>query len=103
MTAPEPVFLEPWHAQVFALTVHLHDRGCFTWPDWAARFGATLKAHGLTRELDGGDDYFHAWLATLEAVLAEDGAAAPEEAARVTAQWRNAYLGTPHGQPVTLD
>lgn len=103
MTAPpEPVFAQPWHAQLFALTLHLNERGLFSWPDWAARFGATLRAHGLSRELDGGDDYFGAWLETLETLLAEDGAAAPEEAARLRDAWRDAFLSTPHGAPVRL-
>lgn len=99
---PEPVFSEPWHAQVFALTVHLNEAGRFTWPDWAARFAATLARHGLTRDLDGGDDYFTAWLETLEALLAEDGAAQADETARIKAKWEEAYLTTPHGAPVHL-
>jgi len=99
---PEPVFAEPWHAQLFALTVHLNETGRFAWPDWAERFGATLARHGLARELDGGDDYFNAWLETLEALLAEDGAADRAEAARIRDAWAAAYLATPHGQPVKL-
>lgn len=53
---PEPAFSEPWHAQVFAITVALNEAGHFEWSSWAARFGATLKAHGLAKELDGGED-----------------------------------------------
>ena len=103
MSAPlEPAFAEPWHAQVFALTVHLNETGRFSWSDWTTRFGATLARHGLTRELDGGDDYFHAWLETLETLLAETDAAAPEEAARMRDAWEQAYLTTPHGAPVRL-
>lgn len=102
MQAPEPVFSEPWHAQLFALTVYLNEEGHFAWPDWAARFAQTLKRHGFAKELDGGDDYFNAWLETLEAVLAERGAAGAEEAAQVKAAWEAAYLRTPHGQPVHL-
>ena len=100
--APEPVFSQPWHAQLFALTVHLNESGRFAWPDWAARFSATLAAHGLNKELDGGDDYFNAWLETLESVLAEDGAAAPDETLRLRDAWEQAYLRTPHGEPVRL-
>jgi nitrile hydratase accessory protein len=100
--APEPVFSQPWHAQVFALTVHLNETGHFDWPDWAARFSATLAAHGLTRELDGGDDYFTAWLETLEVLLAEQGQAAPEQVEQTRAAWEAAYLNTPHGDPVVL-
>ncbi|MEM9577026.1 MAG: nitrile hydratase accessory protein [Pseudomonadota bacterium] len=100
MTVTEPVFSEPWHAQVFALTVHLNETGRLAWPDWAARFGATLKRHGLARDLDGGDDYFAAWLETLEALLVQEGLAGPEELAALKAAWETAYLTTPHGAPV---
>ncbi|MBW4710253.1 nitrile hydratase accessory protein [Roseobacter sp. YSTF-M11] len=103
MTAiPQPVFSEPWHAQVFALTVHLNEAGYFDWPDWATRFGATLKAHGLTKELDGGDDYFVAWLETLEHFLASMGMTDITEIAQIRQAWEEAYLATPHGAPVNL-
>ena len=100
--APEPAFCEPLHAQVFALTVHINETGHFDWPDWAARFSATLAAHGLNRELDGGDDYFNAWLETLETLLAERGQVTPDRVEQVRAAWEAAYLGTPHGEPVRL-
>ncbi|MEL6885514.1 MAG: nitrile hydratase accessory protein [Pseudomonadota bacterium] len=99
----EPAFAAPWHAQLFALTVHLNEAGQFTWPDWAARFGATLKRHGLARDLDGGDDYFVAWLETLETLLTETGAAEGDALRQLRTQWEAAYLITPHGSPVTLD
>ncbi|GHG90584.1 nitrile hydratase accessory protein [Pseudodonghicola xiamenensis] len=100
--APDPVFSAPWHGQVFALTVHLNETGQFDWSEWTARFSRTLAAHGLSRELDGGDDYFTAWLETLEAILAEIGHAAPPEVERLRAAWEAAYLSTPHGDPVHL-
>lgn len=98
----EPVFAEPWHAQVFALAVHLNESGVFTWPEWADRFAQTLAAHGLDRELDGGNDYFTAWLAALESLLAERDIAAPEDVTRLRGAWETAYLETPHGAPVYL-
>lgn len=100
---PEPAFEEPWHAQVFAITVHLNETGQLDWPDWATRFGATLKQHGLTKDLNGGDDYFIAWIETLETLLAERGAASPDALGTVKAAWEKAYLSTPHGAPVKLD
>lgn len=99
---PEPVFEAPWHAQVFALTVHLNEEGHFDWADWASRFGATLKRHGADRDLNGGEDYFAAWLETLESFLAEAEMAAPADVALLRDQWEAAYLGTPHGAPVRL-
>lgn len=102
VAAPEPVFAEPWHAQVFALTVHLNEAGRFSWGEWVQRFSATLKRHGLSRELDGGEDYFRAWLETLEAFLAEQGVAPRAEAEGMRRRWEEAYLSTPHGAPVHL-
>lgn len=102
MTRPEPVFAEPWHAQLFALTVHLNEAGHFNWPDWAAAFGETLKQRGLSKELDGGDDYFLAWLATLENFLAGRGMAEAAEVDAFKQAWTQAYLSTPHGEPVHL-
>jgi len=98
----EPVFAQPWHAQVFALAVHLNESGLFTWPEWVDRFSKTLSAHGLDRDLDGGDDYFSAWLAALESLLAERRIAPPDDVTRLRAAWEAAYLDTPHGAAVYL-
>lgn len=98
----EPIFEAPWHAQVFALTVHVHEAGVFTWPEWTERFGATLAAHGLDRALDGGNDYFTAWIETLEIMLADRGLADAATLAETKAAWEAAYLSTPHGMPVHL-
>ncbi len=38
----EPVFREPWEAQAFAMTVLLHERGLFTWGEWAQALGAQI-------------------------------------------------------------
>jgi nitrile hydratase accessory protein len=97
-----PVFEAPWHAHIFALTVHLNEAGHFAWADWATRFGATLKTHGLTKELNGGEDYFAAWLETLEGYLNEIGMADAADVADLRAAWEAAYLRTPHGAPVHL-
>ncbi|MEZ5887573.1 MAG: nitrile hydratase accessory protein [Paracoccaceae bacterium] len=101
MTAPAPSsFSDPWQAELFALTVALSDAGQFTWRAWTEAFGATLTRHGANRMLDGGEDYFAAWLETLEMLLAASGAAPKAEAARARAAWERAYLTTPHGKPV---
>ena len=34
--ADGPVFREPWEAQAFAMTLALHERGLFTWKEWAS-------------------------------------------------------------------
>lgn len=98
----EPVFTEPWHAQVFALTVHLNEAGHFTWSEWVNRFSTVLRQLGVKRDLNGGDDYFHAWLETLEALLRDAGMASAAQMEQTRAAWEQAYLATPHGAPVTL-
>lgn len=105
MQAPDqpPVFSEPWHAQVFALTMHLNECGQLDWPDWTRAFGETLARHGLSRELDGGEDYFNAWLETLETVLAARAMTDPERVRDLRDMWERAYLATPHGAPVKLE
>ncbi|MCG7573864.1 nitrile hydratase accessory protein [Phaeobacter sp. CNT1-3] len=98
----EPAFTEPWHAQVFALTVHLNEAGQFTWAEWVNRFSTVLRQHGAERSLNGGEDYFNAWLATLEAFLRDRGMASAAQVEHTRAAWEEAYLTTPHGAPVTL-
>lgn len=102
MTEAPKQFDDPWQAQLFALTVALSDAGHFSWADWTVAFGATLKRHGARRELDGGADYFNAWLDALEGVLDRTGMAAGADVARMKEAWEEAYLTTPHGQPVRL-
>ena len=41
-----PVFREPWEAQAFALVVQLHQRGLFTWKEWADTLSAEIRAVG---------------------------------------------------------
>lgn len=97
---PEPAFEAPWHAQLFALTVQLNEAGHFDWSEWAEAFSATLAQHGADRELNGGDDYFIAWLETLERILIADGTASLQRLSDLRKAWTEAYLSTPHGQPV---
>lgn len=104
---PAPAFSQPWHAQIFALTVHLHDRGMFDWPDWTARFGAVLARHRARADrgdcgLDGEGDYYAAWLEAFELLLTDLRQAAPEEVVTLRDAWAQAYLDTPHGAPVRL-
>lgn len=102
MNAPEPVFEAPWHAQVFALTVHLHAQGAFGWPEWTEQFGAVLAEHGVDKELDGGEDYFLAWVEALERICATKGLAEAQVLAQLKEGWARAYFATPHGAVVRL-
>jgi nitrile hydratase accessory protein len=105
--SPEKVFDAPWHAEVFALAVHLNEGGYFDWPEWAGRFGENLAAAktveiGVGEGLDGSDDYYQIWLQTLIELMQEKGLVDAKMLASIKAQWREAYLTTPHGKPVNL-
>ena len=99
---PDHPFDAPWHAAAFAITVHLHAQGMFSWQDWAATLGSALAGDARAGALDGSDDYYHAWLVALQEMLAARGVTAMPEIERVMQDWQAAYLATPHGQPVTL-
>jgi nitrile hydratase accessory protein len=64
--AGEPVFREPWEAHAFAMAVSLHERGLFTWPEWAEALAAQIACAQAGGEADNGDTYYHHWLATLD-------------------------------------
>lgn len=101
-SAAAPVFEQPWHAQVFAVTVALNEAGHFSWNEWTETFSRTLRQHGVDHQLNGGDDYFRAWLAALETLLAASGAAAPDDIDTLSDAWARSYRDTPHGDPVKL-
>ncbi|MDG2404632.1 MAG: nitrile hydratase accessory protein [Paracoccaceae bacterium] len=96
------LFEKPWHAQLFALTVKLNSDGCFLWSDWTKIFGATLQTHGLSETLNGGDDYFAAWLDAFEQLLCQIDLTEPAQVDAMCQAWAQAYLETPHGHPVKL-
>ena len=96
--AEGPVFAEPWQAQAFALTLKLHERGAFTWPEWAQALSEELASDPA----DDGGRYYEHWVAALERLATGRNLAAPDELAARKAAWKDAYLHTPHGQPVQL-
>lgn len=98
----EPVFDEPWQAQVLALAFNLIAEGIFSASQWSEALGAELKRAAASGAPDDPRTYYRAALAALENLLATDGRIV---AARLTDRvetWRRAYLNTPHGQPVEL-
>ena len=102
----EPVFREPWEAHAFALTVSLHQRGLFTWPEWAAALAAEIAAKAAADQAAGdadtGETYYHHWLAALEGLVAAKGASSATELGRYQQAWDHAADRTPHGQPIDL-
>ena len=97
-----PVFREPWEAHAFALAVTLHERGVFTWPEWADALGCAIAAARRRGDPDDGTTYFQHWLAALESLVAAKGVGTDMELARSRDAWDRAAQRTPHGAPVVL-
>jgi len=97
-----PVFSEPWEAQAFAMTLVLHERGVFTWPEWAAALAAEIKRAQAKGDPDTGETYYSHWLAALEKLVAEKGVATHSTLHRTRDAWDHACDRTPHGQPIVL-
>jgi len=100
--AEGPVFREPWEAQAFALAIDAHARGLFSWPEWAAELSAQIKAAQAAGDPDTGETYYRHWLATLEALTVQKGAASRAQLEQVQDAWDQAARATPHGQAVVL-
>lgn len=62
------VFSAPWHCELFALTISLHEKKVFDWALWTAALGNKLKDKSVSME-DDLDFYYRSWLAALEELI----------------------------------
>lgn len=60
----EIVFNAPWEAKAFAMVVHLHRQGHFSWSEWTD----VLSAEIATGSRDGSE-YYLLWLAAAEKLV----------------------------------
>lgn len=98
-----PVFREPWEAQAFAMTLALHKRGLFTWPEWADTLAQEIKRAQAAGDPDTGETYYRHWLNALERLVTEKGVADAGALDRYFHAWEHAAGRTPHGQPIELE
>jgi nitrile hydratase accessory protein len=99
----QPAFAAPWQAQAFALAVHLNEQGVFTWREWGEAFAAQRRRSAEHGQADAPEQYYHDWLCALEQLLVAKGSASIQALAGRKQAWIEAYLRTPHGNPVRLD
>lgn len=97
-----PVFREPWEAEAFALTITLHEAGCFTWSEWTEALSAQIAAAKERGEADLGGAYYRHWLRALEGLVVAKGLETAPRINQRMEDWRRAYLATPHGRPIEL-
>jgi nitrile hydratase accessory protein len=100
--ADGPVFREPWEAQAFGMTLALHERGLFSWKEWAETLAQEIKRAQAEGDPDTGETYYLHWLAALERLVAEKGVTTGEVLHRTKRAWEHACERTPHGQPIEL-
>jgi nitrile hydratase accessory protein len=97
-----PVFEAPWQAQAFAMTLVLHERGLFTWPEWVSTLAAEIAGGQPGDDADGSAYYRH-WLAAIERLVVGKGVATSGHLDARRDAWDRAAHATPHGQPILLD
>ena len=100
--AAGPVFREPWEAQAFAMTLALHERGLFTWKEWADALAVEIGQAQAGGDPDSGETYYLHWLGALEKLVAKKGVATRDMLTRYRDAWDRACERTPHGQPIAL-
>lgn len=98
----EPVFNHPWQAQAFAMTLALHEKGLFTWAEWAQVLAETIKQAQAQGDPDHGDTYYDHWLRTLEKILSDKAILEAAAISKRQAQWVYSAHMTPHGMPIIL-
>lgn len=98
----EPVFAEAWQARAFALVLKLSASEHFSQKEWTAALARELQNAARCGKADDGTHYYDHWLAALEALAVEKGLTSRASLDSRKQDWINAYLRTPHGQPVEL-
>ena len=85
------------------MTLALHERGLFTWPEWADTLAQEIKRAQANGDPDTGDTYYRHWLNALERLVREKGVADATTLGRYFHAWEHATARTPHGLPIELE
>lgn len=99
----EPVLDEAWQAEVLAMADTLVASGIVSANTWSATLGNMLEIARQNGEPDTPLTYYQCALSALEQVILEHDCLTRPEITQRKQQWYDAYLRTPHGQPVELD
>jgi nitrile hydratase accessory protein len=84
------------------MALALHERGVFTWPQWATTLSDEIKRAQNAGDPDTGETYYRHWLNALERLVAEKGVTDAATLARYQHAWDHAADRTPHGAPIEL-
>jgi len=100
--AEGPVFKAPWEAQAFAMALALHERGAFTWKEWAKTLAQVIAEVRQSGAEDTGEHYYRHWLTALERIATDKGLVTGSLLQTRKTQWADAARRTPHGKPIEL-
>ena len=84
------------------MALALHERGLFTWSEWAAALADEIRCAQAAGDPDLGNTYYRHWLAALEKLVAAKGIATADLLTRYRDAWDHAAERTPHGAPIEL-
>lgn len=98
----EPVFTEPWQAQALALADTLIKNGLFSAGEWSDALGLALREAEDRSAPDDQKTYYACVLKVLERLVADHSEIDLAAMTGKRSDWEQAYLSTPHGQPVEL-
>ncbi len=94
---------EPWQAHVMALAFAAAQKGVFSPTQWSEALGAELRKNEVDGTPDDRTSYYQTALRALQTLLLASGKLSQETITHREAEWRRAYLNTPHGMPVEID
>jgi nitrile hydratase accessory protein len=98
----QPKFTETWQAEAHAMVTALIDAGRFSETEWSNALGAAIVDAQAAGDPDLGDTYYNHWFAALEQLCVTKNLLQTTAIDGRQEEWRQAYLHTPHGQPVEL-
>jgi nitrile hydratase accessory protein len=97
------VFTEPWQAHAFAMTLQLHEKGLFTWTEWASTLTEQIRKAQALGDSDTGATYYTHWLNALETLVLNKQLGTADQIHDLEHAWEAAAARTPHGQPIVLE
>ena len=98
----EPAFAEAWQAQALAIADTLVQNGMFSAGAWSDALGEALRQAETSGAADDQETYYRCVLKALEGLVARFSVIDQQAMAGKCKDWEEAYLATPHGQPVKL-
>lgn len=99
----EPAFAEAWQAEALAIADTLVQNGLFSASAWSDALGEALRQAEADGASDDQETYYRCVLNALEGLVARHSEIDPRAMAGKRRDWEEAYLSTPHGQPVKLE